>query len=269
MYFLSYLGDIIFRLNSLPVKTMPVFFLAPYPLFGRKNDPKPISYQHRSPYYWWWAYLKRNSAYLDCCERGGTGRLAKLYADFGDVRLDDFKKWWSEGRRGVVLFGEGRLQVKFGVLNSVEDWKTTWSKEKVMVVAVPLDINKRILKRSFNELLDARHDGKQGRRALADTESTSRYPLARNYTIQNLQTALDVYDQWVANEAKPKEERIKQWEIGVVLKLNAKAVKDANSKLTQDRLIGRNVLGATVKRYLTQAQAIIKNVEKGVFPVSS
>ena len=116
-------------------------------------------------------------------------------------------------------------------------------------------------------LLDQRHTGKQGRPALAKVESTAKYKLSRNYTTANLETALAVYDLWVANNAKPKAEQIKQWEIGVELKLNKLAIKDAYSGLKQDRAVSRNLLGAIVKRYLTQAQKTIKSLEDGVFPV--
>ena len=98
-------------------------------------------------------------------------------------------------------------------------------------------------------------------------ESTARYKLSRNYTTANLENALDVYDLWLANESKPKAERMKQWELGVKLNLNKLAAKDAKSDLKQDRAVGRNLLGATVKRYLTQAQKTIKSLEQGVFPV--
>jgi predicted porin len=93
------------------------------------------------------------------------------------------------------------------------------------------------------------------------------YKLSRNYTTANLETALNVYDKWVENNAKPKAEQIKQWEIGVELKLNKLAIKDAYSGLKQDRAVGRNLLGALVKRYLTQAQKTIKSLEEGIFPV--
>ncbi len=78
---------------------------------------------------------------------------------------------------------------------------------------------------------------------------------------------MKVYDLWLANGAKPKAEQIKQWEIGVELKLNKLAARDAYSGLKQDRAVSRNLLGAVVKRYLTQAQKTIKSLEEGVFPV--
>ena len=246
---------------------MPTFFLAPYPTFGTAKNRKSEAFQKRSPYYWWWAYLKRNNDYLDCCKTEGQGRLADLYKDFGDVREKEFRVWWQEDQRGSKLFGEQRLEIKFHELESPMNWGESWSKEKVLVAVFPLSVSKRRLMGNVRRLLDERHTGKQGRPALAKSLSTARYKLSRNYTAANLETALNVYDLWVANNAKLKAEQIKQWEIGVELKLNKQAIKDAYSSLKQDRAIGRNLLGAMVKRYLTQAQKTIKSLELGIFPV--
>jgi len=246
---------------------MATFFLAPYPTFGTANNRKSDAYQKRSPYFWWWEYLKRNQDYVDCCAKGGKGRLSVLYKDFGDVRDKEFRTWWQEDQRGARLFGEQQLEVKFHEMESATDWQEGWTKDKVMVVAFPLAMGKRRLMGEIRKLLDKRHLGKQGRPALAKVESTAKYKLSRNYTTANLETALNVYDKWVENNSKLKGEKIKQWEIGVELKLHKKSIKDAYSSLKQDRAVGRNLLGALVKRYLTQAQKTIKSLEEGVFPV--
>lgn len=211
--------------------------------------------------------MRRNQDYLDCCANGGNGRLADLYKDFGDVRDKEFRVWWMEDQRGAKLFGEKQLDIKFQELDSAVDWNPDWNKDKVMIVAFPLTVSKRRLMGEIRKLLDKRHSGKQGRPALANVGSTAKYKLSRNYTTANLETALNVYDKWVENNAKPKTEQIKQWEIGVELKLHKLAVKDAYSSLKQDRAVSRNLLGAMVKRYLTQAQKTIKSLEDGVFPV--
>jgi hypothetical protein len=93
--------------------------------------------------------------------------------------------------------------------------------------------------------------------------------LARNYTIQNLERTLEAYDLWLANQALPKLQRKTLWEIGVDMRFNRDASRQALSKTAAERLLGRNMLGAHVKRYVSQAQQIIKNVENGVFPVSA
>ena len=117
-------------------------------------------------------------------------------------------------------------------------------------------------------MLERRHMGKQGRPAIAKQASTARYKLARNYTIPNLQTMLAVYDLWKDNQQRNGKDKLKLWEIGMALKLNKDAIKDAQSQFSENRLLGRNVLAATVSRYVKQATAIIANTAKGQFPLS-
>jgi hypothetical protein len=75
----------------------------------RKSMPKrargPAANEHykQSVYYYWWAFLRLNPDYLKTCEEDGKGRYAKTYADFGDVRGDDFWSWWREHQ---TLFSE-------------------------------------------------------------------------------------------------------------------------------------------------------------------
>lgn len=244
-------------------------FSAPTPRFGRVNKRLDIGHQQRSPYYWWWQYLRRNANYTACCAAGGEGKLAALYADFGDVRNDNFHKWWTEGDRGVDLFAEQPLSVKFGELDTSADWQPHWHKDAVMVVAVPLTMSNRALKGAFARLLDTRHMGnKSGRPSLSKLKevSTARYKLEHNYTVSGLLTALAVYDLWVENHTKPKAEQLTLWAIGKALNINRAAVKDAESSASEDRLAGRNVLGATVSRYVKQARAMIDNTAAAKFP---
>lgn len=246
-------------------------FLAPTPRFGRVNNRLSIGHQQRSPYYWWWQCLRRNADYIACCDKGGKGKLAKLYKDFGDVREDNFHKWWTEGERGVALFAEQPLSLRLTELESPTNWSAEWTSEQVMVVAVPLNMAKRRLKGAFNRLLDSRHTGnRSGRPAMSKLKdiSTARYALERNYTINNLMTMLDVYDEWLANSQLPKTEQVALWEIGAKLKINKSAIKDAQSAAKEDRHMGRNTLAATVSRYVKQAKSLIANTAEGKFPLA-
>jgi hypothetical protein len=247
------------------------YFSAPTPRFGKQSSRLSIGNQQRSPYYWWWQYLRRNADYIACCERGGKGKFAKLYADFGDVRNDNFHEWWTSNDRGVTLFAEQHLAVRFGELASAEQWQASWHADDVLVVAVPLEMSKRSIKSAFGKLLDKRHtDVKRGRPSIAKMKehSTARYALERNYTINGLQNTLAVYDLWIDNQARSKADKLALWQIAAELKLNRAAIKDATSDDSGDRLSGRNTLGATVHRYVTQAKRIIGNTAKGKFPLS-
>lgn len=192
-----------------------------------------------------------------------------MYADFGDIREDNFHKWWTENQRGATLFAEQPLTVKFGELKQAAEWQPHWDSEAVMVVAVPLSMSKRALKGAFARLLDSRHTGnKSGRPSMAKLKevSTARYKLEHNYTISGLMTALAVYDLWVENQTRPKAERLTLWEIGKALNINKKAINRAESKLPYERLDGRNVLATTVSRYVKQARAMVANTAGGKFP---
>ncbi len=59
-----------------------------------------------------------------------------------------------------------------------------------MVIAIPLNMNKRLIKAGVSKLLDSNIQSRRGRKALRDADSSALYPLARNYTAQNLKTAL-------------------------------------------------------------------------------
>ena len=241
-------------------------FLAPIPHFGRGKNRLHVGHQQKSPYYWWWAYLRRNADYIACCEQNGEGALAQLYKDFGDVREDNFHAWWTKDGRSVKLFSEKPLVTHLTELESVADWNEYWTAEDVMVVVVPLRVAKRRLKGQFAKLLENRHSGKQGRPAVASQLCTAKYTLARNYTIPNLQTMLSVYDLWLENQSRAKEDKLALWQIGYELKLNAKAAKTATSTLKGGHVESRNILAATVSRYVSQAKCIIANTALGKFP---
>jgi len=243
---------------------MSIVFKAAHPVFGRGSKPLGLSYQQRSPYYWWWEFLRRNEDYKECCESGGTGALAGLYTDFGDVLNDTFKDWWVG--HGFRLFSEKPKPVKLTELDSPSDWDNSWTKDGVMVVAVPLDIPKRNLQGFFAQLLKKRHGGKRGRKALSDSDaSTARYPLHRNVSIHTLRIQLAVYD--AVMEARAGDKKVTLAQIGEKLKLVPKTNRKTETEV-MDAERRRAVLAATVSRHLKDAQNIIANTARGQFPNS-
>jgi hypothetical protein len=242
-------------------------FLAIHPLIGTKHKPSPIHLQQRSPYYWWWAYLRRNADYLACCERGGVGELAELYADFGDVRSDDFRTWWgAPNNKGDYLFAEEPLELSVQKIDAAAEMNKRWGCN-VLFIAVNMDLGRRHLQRKFADLLQTEHKGKRGRKSLQTALSTARYPLHRNFTQHSLKVMLDVYDAVAANDALPKEQRKPLWAIGESLKLvpNAMPHKWDNAYDTRKK---HATMTMTVSRYVKQARAIIANTAKGQFPNS-
>ena len=243
---------------------MGIVFKALHPVFGRGNKPLGLAYQQRSPYYWWWEFLRRNEDYAACCASGGKGNLAALHADFGVVSNDNFKDWWNE--HGFHLFAEKPKPVKLAELDNPSEWDSSWTKDSVMVVAVPLDISKRHLQGFFARLLKERHGGKRGRKALSDSDaSNARYPLHRNVSIHTLRIQLSVYD--AVMQKKRGERKTTLADIGKDLKLVKSAMPDSKDTRHEAEL-KRSVMAATVSRHFKDAQRIVANTAKGQFPNS-
>ena len=241
-------------------------FLAAYPRVGKRDNPTPVSVQQLSVYYWWWAYLKRNKAYIACCERGGQGKLAALYKDFGDVRGDDFRAWWTTENRGGYLFAEAPAINGFKELAGKEEWREEWTKDTTMVIAMPLTWSKRALQKSFNALLKRRHKRGRGKKALKGKEtSTALYPLAHNFSVHSLKVALAVYDAVEAE--KQAKSGATYYQIGVALKLVPSAMPSAIEIAEQKRDADKaNVINVAMSRYYKKAAAMVANVGKGLFP---
>lgn len=245
---------------------MKVKFAAQHPTFGTKHNRKSLSYQQRSPYYWWWAYLRRNEDYLKCCANGGSGKLAELYEDFGDVRSEDFHKWWTEDNRGARLFAE-QYRPLFQ-LNAATEWDSSWDSSNMLVVAVPLQngVSKRDIQKAFASLLKTKHKAKRGRSTTKWTSSTAKYPISRNYTIESLRLTLSVYDEYMKNQKLKKSQQKTLWEIGVDIRLVSSAMPNAKDDKV-DNYEKRNLMAASVSRYLRRAKAIVEGVALGKFPL--
>lgn len=204
---------------------------------------------------------------MACCERGGKGKLAKLYEDFGDVRSDDFHAWWTTDRRGARLFGEKPLPLNLKELKGVGEWSDDWHPENVMVVAVPLNLPKRHLESKFIELLKKRHVGQRGRKKAEDAyASTAQYPLHRNVSVPTLRVQLAVYDAVMEKRRGNTNKTLAK--IGEELKLVASAMPKPNDH-PRDAEYKRNVMAATVSRHFKAAVRIVANVVKGEFPNSA
>lgn len=238
-----------------------VKFFAKYPTFGTKNNRKTSSYQQMSPYYWWWEYLRRNKDYLECCENEGKGKLSELYKDFGDVRGDSFREWWRV--KAVPLFAEKQSDIRVGEIQCKDEIPNEWNKEDLMILKISLGMDKKSIKKIFNQILKKRHSTERGRPVQKFGKSTAKYPINQNFTIDNLRIGLEVYDLY--KSTREGDEKLKLWEIGVAKRLLADSMpepKDTNG----EKLIKRNRMAATVSRYIKQAEGRVENVGKGVFP---
>ncbi len=230
-------------------------FAYQHPTFGTKHRLKADTAWKKSIYYWWWAYLKRNKEYLACCEKGGQGKLSDLFVDFGDVRGDDFKTWWSKDGRGVRVFAEPRAEDSIRVLGEGEQ---ALGIEETLTISLPLNLPKRFIERRFRELLAEYHQGKRGHQLAK--QSKAKYKVQGQINIPAIKQALEVYDFWVANP------QLRLWEIGNQLPKFQMSMKIKKGDTPASITHSKNVLAATVSRYLRRARESIENTVCGAFP---
>jgi hypothetical protein len=239
-------------------------FKYPYPLFGRgEKNRLPISHSKVSPYYWWWEFLRRNDDYRKCCENGGKGKLAPLYADFGDVYELEFRLWWGRLKRGAYLFGENEITDRIQTFASVEKCAEHLQNPSILLAAIPINTPKSKLIKSFKVLLKKNHKTQKGRPKVV---SNSKYPFCAVPNSLALEQTLTVYDAW--KESLKKGERKTLADIGIELRLVKEFLPNAKDT-PKEIATKRNKMSATVSRYISDAQAIIANTSLGRFPDKS
>lgn len=244
---------------------MGKIFKGQHPNFGQKNARLSANYLEKSHYYWWWEFLRRNEDYVRCCQEGGTGDLAALYKDFGDVVNVEFKDWWLTNSRGFRLFSE-KQKDDLKVLQRASDWDEDCSSKQFLVMAVNLETPNRFLIQAFTKQLNKAREVKRGRVPLS-TEgiSSARYPLHRSASPPTLKIQLQVYDLVMAK----KRGEIKMSFADIGKKFNfANKSQFKNGKEVNDTTSLRAVWASMTQRYFKDASNIIANTSNGRFPDS-
>lgn len=204
--------------------------------------------------------MRQNERYLACCESGGEGQLAGLYAKFGDVRGDDFRSWWKEPvegvERGAYLFAEPASNS----IRILEEGEKAPPRAEALTLTLPLNLPKKLLEQRFSEFLDTHHKGKRGVQLAKSSKAVCKVKGQPN--IPALALGLKIYEMRKSNPDMPL------WKIGhnVPEVLRTQKLKDTD--LPQDALMKKKALAATVSRFLKIVQARIdKTIEgEGVFP---
>ena len=239
------------------------FFIYETPKFGTKLNRKPASGWTGSPYYWWWEYLRRNAEYRQCCLNNGKGKLANLYKIWGDIYKLSFREWWSSNQQGAWLFSEKVPPTNIEVLISGEQFEQYRGMASVLMVALPLRETKAQLRASLTKLLAQYHKGKQGNSL---KKSSARFSFCAIPDTATLEITLAVYDEWmrVKNAGLSKTKA----QLGIDMRL-VREYMPLSSDRPAEITAKKNKMSATVSRYISNAEALIRNVANGRFPDQS
>ena len=239
-------------------------------------------WQH-STYYFWWEFLRRHDGYRACCERGGRGKYAKLYADFGNIHAhDDFWQWWSEkvdselwakATRGEHLFAEPPAR-QIAPIDRVLNTQTT----DTMTVTIPLEVRTPLLVKQLRRLIAENKKQVIAARGV----SRAKYPVAASVRLNSLYQTLRVWD--VEQEHRSTKKKYEKCDLAGVSVNEIVSFIDPDSgkieRLTVEKLKRADLPYGDIlqevrrrktqayARYLTAAAHYIDNVGQGVFPLS-
>lgn len=232
----------------------PLYFRYAPPLshlddYSDEDLPKPpfknAAPHQRSVYYFWWLFLKEHEGYLDCCRSGGAGQFAGLYADFGDVRPDDFVDWWIE--RGRSLFSEPQAEhVKVYPSDGLD-----LHDENRLVVSIPIsgDLNRALAElRKLVEPLQS------------EAAARSLQPQRPRYEVAAKPVLSALYQRYQTLILRKQHPTMTLLQIADEVGVRAGGDDGSGKDPNQTRAI-------VVSRYLKEAKCIVEYVGKGIFPV--
>ena len=199
----------------------------------------------RSVYYYWWAFLRENDAYKVACANGGMGPLANLYEDFGDVRDDNFMRWWRAG--GRLLFCEPPHD-EIKVYLSPPD---THDNNNRILLSIPVSGD---MTRTLAELKQLLKPVYRNAQSNASGDSKAKYPVETKAVLTSL------HQHWLACQARKAHPNATLAELADLAGIAAGGQGPAD-----DRLV-RTSKSVKMGRYLSGAKALIYNVGFGRFP---
>lgn len=200
------------------------------------------------PYKLWYEYARRSNR---------ANWSEKLADDFGDVWELGFDEWWDE--RSEYFLPLEPLTIR--ELVDHDDY-LRWAPGTIddlneAVIMINLDVPKRTLLLAFEELLDELHERKMGRPAF-NNELSDLFKLDARPDTNALQVRLDVLDARLKG--------LSYVEIADTLNLIDRKTDLWKMATPKDLAAQKAVKQSTVSRYLKEVEALIRNVEAGIFP---
>jgi hypothetical protein len=236
--------------------------------FRYRRDDLLLNDAIRSPYYWWWAYLRLSKDYWWVCERKGVAddaRLRNMYADFGKVYDMTFEQWWT--KRGADLFSE---QVALPRVRQIDYANMELSRplERHLLLEIPLNLTEKTI------ISDVRKQIRQHPAREVERISSARRKLAKLIGIRQdvIESAYAVWQLHHESRDGRTVEKIGQahgnkslYQIGKELRL----VRSCMPQPTDDKArAAKRVNGMKVatSRMLSRANHLIDNAAAGIFP---
>ena len=241
----------------------------------------------------WFEFLRRSAAYKKYCYEGGSEDFKEIYINFGNIHAPGltWEDWWKTHEYLFTTI-EPRFIVN-EMLNGAEfdSWDSE-GEEDLLALLINLNEPKQKILEAVEKIVSERQlklrrlenneisDKKPGvklterrGRPKIDISHHHYYGLSAIPTsalVTSLEITLEVYDM-CTGECRQPPMSPDGWidiadELGIMI-IPLKTRQDEFGPLSEGA--ERNRRSEKVKRYFRQAGELIKNVEKGIFPVHS
>ena len=228
---------------------------------GSLRWPTPMQEELRkareSLAYWWYRCLALNQGYVKCCETPEVpGPFAALYADMGDVR-EPFPIWWR--RVGRKVFSEQKPAKEVLVLTSYKLADELIEDPNFLILAVPLKLRKATALRKIKAQMTKSYD----QRPPVDiwAESTAKRMVVKSKIRPS--TIEQLVKLWELRQQFPDDSL---YELGVRARLELDLMARDTAGEVPTEAMERRRMTIAVSRLLRQAQNLIENAGRGVFP---
>lgn len=236
--------------------------------FRYRRDELLLNDAERSPYFWWWSYLRLSKDYWWVCQRKGVAddpRLREMYRDFGKVYEMTFEQWWD--KRGISLFSEQLALPSVRQLNA-NDLQLSRGIDQHLLLEIPLNLTEKTIISQVRKLIRLHPDREVQR------TSTAKRKLAKMVGIRQdvIESAYAVWRLYYLSRDGRTVDKVGQvtgtkslYQIGKELRL----VRTCMPQPTDDkeRAAKRvNGMKVAVSRMLARANNLIENAAIGTFP---
>ena len=207
-------------------------------------------------YYEWWRCLNASKEYLECCaKQGNKHELADTYALFGNVD-SSWAIWWN--KVGKRIFSE---RYQYPIVRAIEQEealnKLAVETQDFLILDIPLNLRRVTILEQINKLLDVHHLGK-------DLDVRAQSPALVQLETSKLQhktvpILVDVAEIIYRNpdiQLYQLAQRAKLAEMHL-----GRKVQETNSPEQEKQ---RRQMAAS--RYKEQAERLVYNAERGIFP---
>ena len=234
-----------------PIKLMPESFNRVLPL---KEETKLAE---KLPVFWWCKCLKASDEYSAYSRFKNNPEIADTYNHFGDIHKTHFANWWMKTGRKLFTLQKPLRDVKR--ITARNESQSRYPESDTVLIEIPLTMRKQTAIRKIKEILN---DAYKDREVDIQKESTAiiKYKKSK-IRMATIDLLLHI------RRIRKRHPKKTLFEIGNIAGVELDYfARSTDIDETLDDAYERRRMTIAVSRYLKQADNLLHNAARGIFP---